>query len=42
MKTFRNTMIAMAALLMGVAVASCSDANEYEDTNTATPAWVKG
>lgn len=35
-------MIAMAALLMGVAVASCSDANEYEDTNTANPTWVKG
>lgn len=35
-------MIAMAALLMGAAVASCSDANEYEDTNTANPAWVKG
>lgn len=35
-------MIAMAALLMGAAVASCSDANEYEDTNTANPTWVKG
>ena len=35
-------MIAMAALLMGVAVASCSDANEYEDTDTANPTWVKG
>lgn len=35
-------MIAMAALLMGAAVASCSDANEYEDTNTANPSWVNG
>ncbi len=35
-------MIAMAALLMGAAVASCSDANEYEDTDTANPTWVKG
>lgn len=33
-------MIAMAALLMGAAVASCSDANEYEDFNANNPSWV--
>lgn len=39
-KLFRNTWIAMAALTMGLAIASCGDANEYEDTNTANPSWV--
>lgn len=27
---------------MAIALASCSDANEYEDTNTANPSWVNG
>ena len=27
---------------MAIALASCSDANEYEDTNTANPSWVDG
>lgn len=40
MKIFRNTMIALAALTTGLAIASCSDANEYEDTNTAPYSWV--
>lgn len=31
----------MAALLMGAAIASCSDANEFEDANTDNPSWVK-
>lgn len=33
-------MIAMAALIMGAAIASCSDANEFEDTNTDNPSWA--
>ena len=41
-KTFRNTMIAMAALLTGTAIASCSDANEYEDFDANNPSWVDG
>ena len=41
MKTFRNTMIALAALTMGLTIASCSDANEYADTNTQNPSWVE-
>ena len=32
-------MIAMAALFMGVAIASCTDANEFEDANTDNPSW---
>ena len=40
MKIFRNTMIALAALTVGLAIASCDDANEYEDTNTAPFSWV--
>ena len=32
-------MIAMAALTMGLAIASCSDANEYEDADTNNPSW---
>ena len=39
MKIFRMTMIAMAALTMGLAIASCSDANEYEDADTNNPSW---
>lgn len=40
MKTFRNTMIALAVLTAGLAIASCSDANEYEDTKTDNPSWI--
>ena len=32
----------MAALTTGLAIASCDDANEYEDTNTNNPSWVNG
>ena len=39
MKILRNSMIAVAALLMGLAVASCSDANEYEDAYTNNPTY---
>jgi len=41
MKIFRMTMIALAALTTGLAIASCSDANEYEDSNTDNPSWSK-
>lgn len=30
----------MAALTMGLAIASCEDANEYEDARTENPSWV--
>ena len=40
MKKFRNMLFAMAALTAGLTIASCSDANEYEDTNTTNPSWV--
>ncbi len=39
MKIFRITMIAMAALTMGLTIASCSDANEYGDADTNNPSW---
>ena len=29
-------------LLTGVCMSSCSDANEYEDTDTVNPSWVEG
>lgn len=29
----------MAALTMGLTIASCSDANEYEDADTNNPSW---
>ena len=41
MKIFRITMTAMAALTMGLTIASCSDANEYGDADTDNPSWVK-
>ena len=40
MKTFKNIMIALATLTAGFAIASCSDANEYEDADTNTQSWV--
>ena len=39
MKIFRNTMMAAVALLIGVSLAACSDANEYEDANTNNPVF---
>lgn len=42
MKKFKITMMAAVALLMGVSMVSCSDANEYEDTNTDNPSWANG
>ena len=35
-------MMAAVALLMGVSMTSCSDANEYGDTNTNNPSWANG
>ena len=40
MKIFRNTIIACMAALVSVGIASCSDANEYEDALTDNPSWV--
>lgn len=33
-------MMALAVLTAGLAIASCDDANEYEDSNTANPSFV--
>ena len=35
-------MIAMAALTMGLTIASCGDANDFEDAYTNNPSWVSG
>ena len=35
-------MIAMVALTAGLTIASCGDANEYEDARTDNPSWVNG
>ena len=40
MNKFRNMLFAVAALTAGLTIASCSDANEYEDANTTNPSWV--
>ena len=40
MKKFKITMMAAVSLLMGVSMTSCSDANEYEDTDTNNKSWV--
>lgn len=40
MKKFTISLMAAAALLMGVSMTSCSDANEYEDANTNNPSWA--
>lgn len=41
MNTFKKSIFAAFALVAGVAFsASCSDANEYEDTDTQNPSWV--
>lgn len=39
MKKFKSSIMVFAAALMGLCYTSCSDANEYEDTNTANPTW---
>lgn len=40
MKIFKKTMMACMAVLMGVSITSCGDANEYEDARTDNPSWV--
>ena len=40
MNTFKKSMVAAVAVLFAVSIASCGDANEFEDTNTANPSWV--
>jgi len=41
MKYIQKTMVSVVAVLMGVCLGACSDANEYADTNTANPSWVE-
>ena len=38
MKIFSKSIVA-ASLLMALGIASCTDANEYEDTKTNNPSW---
>lgn len=40
MKLFNKSILAGAAVLMGICFSSCDDANEYEDTYTDNPGWV--
>lgn len=42
MKKFRISIIAVVALLIGFSMTACSEANEYEDSNTDNPSWIKG
>lgn len=39
MKTFRKPVIVLMAVAMAVGLASCTDANEYDDANTDNPSW---
>ncbi|MDE5783620.1 MAG: hypothetical protein K2H97_04755 [Prevotella sp.] len=39
MKIFSKSILAATALLMGICLASCSDANEYEDVDTDNPSF---
>lgn len=40
MRIFKISVVAMAAILASSCFISCSDANEYEDTNAANPSWA--
>jgi hypothetical protein len=40
MKLFKISSMVALAFLMGASLTSCSDANEYEDTDTDNPSWV--
>lgn len=42
MKKFRISIIAVATLLVGFGMTACSEANEYEDSNTDNPSWIAG
>lgn len=37
MKTLKKSILVFAAIFMGVCFAACTDANEYEDTDTSNP-----
>jgi hypothetical protein len=39
MKIFRLSVFAAAALLMGISMTSCTDANDYKDSYTDNPAF---
>lgn len=41
MKTLKIFALAVATVLAGVSLGSCSDACEYLDENTDNPSWVK-
>lgn len=40
MKAFKKSVLACAAVMMGSCFMACSDANEYEDTDTQNPSWA--
>ena len=41
MKNLKKTIFAVMAVVAGISLTTaCSDANEYEDTNTDNPSWV--
>lgn len=40
MKSFKKSLLAFAAVLMGSCLISCSDANEFEDTDTRNPSFA--
>lgn len=40
MKKFRFSIIAAMALFAGISITSCTDAGDYNDSNTDNPSWV--
>lgn len=41
MNTIKKSIFAVFAVVAGISLAtSCSDANEYEDSNTDNPSWI--
>ena len=40
MKKIKITMMAAVALLMGISITSCTEANEYDDADTSNMSWV--
>lgn len=43
MKAFKKTIFAALAVVAGISLTTaCSEANEYEDTETLNPSWVEG
>ena len=42
MKTFKKSIFAACALVAGISLTTaCSEANEFEDTETLNPSWVE-